>query len=98
MPPLPDACQMSPEMEWVNAYGAVIGALMVASVVGVVIALLPRKALERILPPVVSGLTVVLIGASLADTCLQFWGGGPGCSRYTPISNCGIYNETTGGN
>ena len=88
--------KMYPEMTWVQAYGGVIGALMVSSVAGMLLAGLPSRVLQRLLPPVVSGLTVVLIGASLADLCLAFWGGGPGCSAYSRIPSCQVLDPTTG--
>eukprot|EP00951_Prasinocladus_malaysianus_P025870 scaffold227795_cov34-Prasinocladus_malaysianus.AAC.1 len=61
---------------------------MASSAVGILFALLPRKALERILPPVVSGVTVVLIGTSLADLALKYWGGGNSCAGFAKIPNC----------
>lgn len=72
---------------------------MTSSLIGLGMAALPPKALRRLLPPVVSGTTVVLIGTSLADSALQYWGGGILCSRFVqiPAGGCQVVNPATGG-
>jgi len=88
-----------PTLSWQQAYGGVVGALMTSSLIGLGMAALPPKALRRLLPPVVSGTTVVLIGTSLADSALQYWGGGILCSRFVqiPAGGCQVVNPATGG-
>eukprot|EP00873_Tetraselmis_striata_P014342 jgi/Tetstr1/434606/TSEL_023697.t1 len=87
-----------PTLSWQQAYGGVVGALMTSSLIGLGMAALPPKALRRLLPPVVSGTTVVLIGTSLADSALQYWGGGILCSRFVqiPAGGCQVVNPATG--
>jgi len=87
-----------PGTSWKQAYGGVVGALTVSSLIGLPMAALPPNALRRVLPPVVSGITVVLIGTSLSDSALQYWGGGVLCAGYVniPAGACQVVNPATG--
>ena len=60
--------------------------------------MLPHKAIRTVLPPLVSGITVMLIGTSLADAALQYWGGGIFCARYVqiPAGGCQVFNPAAG--
>eukprot|EP00873_Tetraselmis_striata_P009193 jgi/Tetstr1/429457/TSEL_019365.t1 len=88
-----------PTLSWQQAYGGVVGALMTSSLIGLGMAALPPKALRRLLPPVVSGTTVVLIGTlRIPHSALQYWGGGILCSRFVqiPAGGCQVVNPATG--
>ena len=41
------------------------------------------EAVAQVFPPLVSGVTIVLIGAALIGTGFQYWGGGAYCAQYT---------------
>lgn len=52
---------------------------MVCMLLEIGLSFAPPKTLRRIFPPLVSGVTVFLIGASLTGTGLKYWGGGVAC-------------------
>ncbi|CAM9171480.1 unnamed protein product [Ascophyllum nodosum] len=63
----------------VKAYGAVLGTLLVCSWVEVVLSFIRPTVLRKVFPPVVTGVTVFLIGAALVGTGFKYWGGGAFC-------------------
>ncbi|GJQ08214.1 hypothetical protein GpartN1_g5.t1 [Galdieria partita] len=66
-----------------NAFGAMLGTMMVCCWLEVAISFLPPKVLRRIFPPIVTGSVVILIGASLVSSGFQDWAGGSGtCYNY----------------
>lgn len=64
-----------------QAWGAFLGTCMVCSSIEILLAFLPPKIMKKLFPPVVTGVTVFLIGAKLIGTGLTQWAGGSGpCS------------------
>jgi len=64
-----------------EAWGKLLGTIMVCVWLESLISLLPNKILKRVCPPYVLGVTVCLIGVQLTGAGIRFWGGGVGCSR-----------------
>ncbi|EME25759.1 nucleobase:cation symporter-2, NCS2 family [Galdieria sulphuraria] len=72
-----------------EAFGAMLGTIMVCCWLEVAISFLPLTILRRVFPPLVTGSVVVLIGASLVASGFQDWAGGSGsCYNYSrAVSN-----------
>lgn len=51
---------------------------MVCSLFEIAVSFLPPKVLKRIFPPMVSGVTIFLIGCSVISNALKDWAGGSG--------------------
>ncbi|KAF4986513.1 hypothetical protein FDECE_15907 [Fusarium decemcellulare] len=67
-----------------KGYGAIIGTSAVCALLNVVISFVPAKILLRILPPIVTGPTVMLIGIKLIKSGFSNWmGGSGGCMTAT---------------
>lgn len=69
-----------------EAWGKLLGTIMVCVWLEALISLIPYKILKRVCPPYVLGVTVMLIGVQLTGAGIKFWGGGVGCSG-NPSSN-----------
>lgn len=65
----------------VEAYGEFLGTCLVACLFEIGLSFIPPKTLRKLCPPVVSGVTVFLIGCSLTATGVKYWGGGVFCSE-----------------
>ncbi|GAQ90200.1 xanthine/uracil transporter [Klebsormidium nitens] len=65
---------------WNEAYGKMLGTLFLCSFTMVLISFLPEKAINRIFPPWIAGVTVFVGGVSLVGVGLSNWGGGTGCT------------------
>mmetsp|Transcript_3019 Transcript_3019/g.9250 ORF Transcript_3019/g.9250 Transcript_3019/m.9250 type:complete len:588 (+) Transcript_3019:50-1813(+) len=61
-----------------QAYGRWLGTVAVGALLEIGLSFVPNKALRRVFPPVVTGTTVFLIGASLVGTGISYWAGGAG--------------------
>ncbi|KAJ3523759.1 hypothetical protein NM208_g12330 [Fusarium decemcellulare] len=67
-----------------KGYGAILGTSAVCALLNVVISFVPAKILLRILPPIVTGPTVMLIGIKLIKSGFSNWmGGSGGCMTAT---------------
>jgi uric acid-xanthine permease len=64
---------------WNQAYGAILGTLALLSITEMLIAFVPYKVMRRIVPPLVSGVAVALIGIGLIGSGFRNWGGGAFC-------------------
>lgn len=64
-----------------DAYGKLLGTASVVSLVYIAITLIPRKYVKRLFPPVVCGLTIILLGLEMMIGSIQLWGGGIGCAN-----------------
>jgi xanthine/uracil permease len=64
-----------------EAWGKLLGTIMVCIWFEVLVSFLPNKILWRVCPPYVLGFTVMLICVKLTGAEICFWGGGIGCSR-----------------
>lgn len=69
-----------------EAWGKLLGTIMVCVWLEALISIIPYKILNRICPPYVLGVTVMLIGVQLTGAGIKFWGGGVGCSR-NPVAD-----------
>ncbi|KAG0366980.1 permease family-domain-containing protein [Gamsiella multidivaricata] len=64
-----------------EAWGAFLGTCMLCSLIEILLSFLPPRIMKNLFPPVVTGVTVFLIGAKLIGTGLTQWAGGSGpCS------------------
>jgi len=60
-------------------YGAFLGTALVASVAEIVLGLMPPHVIKKLMPPVVTGSAVMLIGGSLISSAVKYIGGGIFC-------------------
>lgn len=63
-----------------EAYGAMIGTSMVCCLLELFLSFLP-KMVKRVFPPIVTAITVMLIGVALTGTGMKYWGGGVVCAE-----------------
>jgi xanthine/uracil permease len=68
-----------------EAWGAFLGTCMLCSLIEILLAFLPARIMKNLFPPVVTGVTVFLIGAKLIGTGLTQWAGGAGPCSAMPI-------------
>lgn len=61
-----------------KGYGAIIGTSAVCALFEILISFVPARILLRILPPIVTGPTVMLIGIHLVESGFENWMGGSG--------------------
>jgi uracil-xanthine permease len=91
---------------WNQAYGAILGTFALLSLIEMMLAFVPPKALRRAVPPLVSGVAVSLIGLGLIGSGFKNWGGGTFCgdnfrgilppkSLSTPENQCYVSNATS---
>ncbi|DBB13713.1 TPA: hypothetical protein ACH3X3_000728 [Trebouxia sp. C0006] len=73
---------MSGGNTFIEAYGRILGTQLVCCWVAVALSFMPPRMLRRCFPPMVTGLTIFLIGAGLIGTGLKAWGGGSVCQEY----------------
>lgn len=66
-----------------DAFGRVLGTAAVCSLAYIALALIPRKYVKVLFPPLVSGMILVLIGAEMMIRAAQMWGGGVLCAEYS---------------
>jgi NCS2 family nucleobase:cation symporter-2 len=58
-----------------------LGTVIVCAFLEVFLSFLPPKKLREWFPPLITGITVVLIGAALTGTGMKYWGGGVVCAE-----------------
>jgi len=68
-------------IEGTVAYGKMLGTSMLCALLEVVFSLIPGGMIQKIFPPVVSAITVTLIGVALTGTGMKYWGGGVVCAE-----------------
>jgi len=78
-----------------TAYGAMLGTSMVCCLLELGLSLLPIKTLKSIFPPIVSSVTVILIGVALTGTGMKYWGGGVVCAEMGWKTHAQIDSETS---
>ena len=64
----------------VDAYGKMIGTALLCSVYQIFLSIVPPVTLKRMFPPVITGITVMLIGLTLVGDGMDAWGGGSVCA------------------
>lgn len=70
-----------------QGYGALLGTSCLCSLLEIGLSFMSSRVLARIFPPLVTGPTVLLIGASLILSAMEDWAGGSGCGP-TPRAMC----------
>lgn len=63
------------------AYGAMIGTSMVCCLLELFLSIIPIKIIKKVFPPIVTAITVILIGVALTGTGMKYWGGGVVCAE-----------------
>ncbi|EOD38153.1 hypothetical protein EMIHUDRAFT_449017 [Emiliania huxleyi CCMP1516] len=63
----------------VAAYGEFLGTACVAALFEIGFALLPPRLIGKVFPPIVCGVAITCIGASLTGAGIKYWGGGVFC-------------------
>ena len=86
---------------FVEAFGYILGTAACCAVVPILISFLPHRVIKKLFPPIVCGITIVLIGVNLTGVGIRAWGGGAFCADnakglYPPITGCMVTNTTTG--
>ncbi|KAF9431945.1 hypothetical protein BGZ76_011500 [Entomortierella beljakovae] len=71
-----------------DAWGAFLGTCMICSLLPICLSFLPPRVLKKIFPPIVTGVTVMLIGVHLVTSGMSQWGGGNGLCKTNPNINC----------
>jgi uric acid-xanthine permease len=61
-----------------EAYGKMLGTAMVCGLLELFFSVIPIRIVKRIFPPLVTSITVILIGVALVGTGMKYWGGGVG--------------------
>ncbi|KAJ5263855.1 hypothetical protein N7478_011460 [Penicillium angulare] len=69
-----------------KGYGALLGTACLCSLLEIGLSFMSSRILARIFPPIVTGPTVLLIGASLIESAMQDWAGGSSCA--SPRAMC----------
>ncbi|KAL9535908.1 putative purine permease [Sphaerulina musiva] len=69
-----------------DAYGALIGSILVCVWMQFLVALIPAKILKRVFPATVTGVLLLVLGVYLVTTAGESWGGGSSC-----LDGTGIY-------
>ncbi|PLB41854.1 nucleobase:cation symporter-2 family protein [Aspergillus candidus] len=67
-----------------QGYGALLGTSCLCSLLEIGLSFLSPRILKRIFPPLVTGPTVLLIGASLIESGMKDWAGGSGSCGMNP--------------
>lgn len=62
-----------------QGYGALLGTSCLCSLLEIGLSFMSSRILSRVFPPLITGPTVLLIGASLIKSAMQDWGGGASC-------------------
>lgn len=70
-----------------KGYGALLGTSCLCALLEIGLSFMSSRILARIFPPIVTGPTVLLIGASLIQSAMQDWGGGSACGP-SPRAMC----------
>jgi len=74
----------------VDAYGKMIGTALLCSIYQVFLSFVPPRILKRTFPPLITGITVMLIGLTLTGDGMQSWGGGSVCASAVWKSNAQV--------
>lgn len=73
-----------------DAYGMVLGTSLICAVLEIGLSFLPPRVLQRIFPPMVTGIFILMIGSTLVGSSgIADWGGGSNGCQTRPTS--GIY-------
>ena len=62
------------------AYGRMLGTSMLCCLLELFFSVMPLMWVKKIFPPIVTSITVILIGVALTGTGMKYWGGGAVCA------------------
>lgn len=63
------------------AYGKMLGTSMLCGLLELGFSIMPLKIIRSVFPPIVTSITVMLIGVALIGTGMKYWGGGVVCAE-----------------
>ena len=63
------------------AYGKMLGTSIICGLLEVFLSSLPAKTIKNLFPPLVTSVTVMLIGTTLIGSGMKYWGGGVVCAE-----------------
>ncbi|KAG0205880.1 hypothetical protein BGX28_002570 [Mortierella sp. GBA30] len=69
-----------------DAWGRLLGTCMMCSILPICLSFVPPRVLKKVFPPIVTGITVMLIGVHLVTSGMAQWGGGNGPCRSNPTT------------
>lgn len=69
-----------------DAYGKLIGSILVCVWMQFLVSFVPAKTLKRIFPSVVTGILLLILGIYLVTTAGESWGGGASCLDGTGVN------------
>jgi xanthine/uracil permease len=72
--------QIDDGVEGTVAYGRMLGTSMVCGLLELGFSFMPLHWITTIFPPIVTSITVILIGVALTGTGMKYWGGGAVCA------------------
>lgn len=72
--------QVADGVDSLDAYGAMLGTSMLCALLEFFFSLFPLKWIKAVFPPLVTSITVILIGVALCGTGMKYWGGGVVCA------------------
>lgn len=64
-----------------DAYGKMLGTVLFCSLLEIIFSFMSTKRLKSFFPPLITGITVILIGVALVGTGMKYWGGGVVCAE-----------------
>lgn len=64
-----------------EAYGKALGTSMLCCLLELFISFMPIERIKNLFPPLVTSVTVILIGITLVGTGMKYWGGGTVCAE-----------------
>lgn len=83
-----------------TAYGKMLGTCLVCCFLSLFLSLLPIKTVKSVFPPLVTSVTIMLIGIGLTGTGMKYWSGGVVCADmiwkdHVQVEDAILYQNTT---
>lgn len=76
-----------------DAIHRMLGTVMVCGFLETFLSLMPVKWIQKVFPPLVSSITVILIGVALTGTGMKYWGGGVVCADMIWKQHCKFLSQ-----
>lgn len=74
--------QINNGIDPIKAYGNMLGNTLICGFLEIFLSCMPAKVLRKLFPPLVTCITVILIGVTLTGVGIKYWGGGAVCADY----------------
>lgn len=87
--------QVADGVDGETAYGRMLGTSALCGLLELVFAFMPLTILKSIFPPLVTSITVILIGVALTGTGMKYWGGGAVCADMVWKEHSGIPDDVS---